>query len=431
MLFLVLFLFYSAYFMLRYSTDPGPRRANMSAVYALFGVVLIPVSFLAIRLAEGLIHPVVFDRDVDENLASSQIVTFLVCLAGTLTLAAALYLNELRGKRLDARLRDLREAAGVSSAEKYVTAAYLVVLAVVLAWIAIHAVKLQRLEREVRELEEREAGRRARARARGRGGGPAVTEAALVLFWPAAFAYGEATVAYAGELVRPGRTRGLAIWGVRIGWLAQTALLLAQAASADGFPWGTWAGSLNLFVWMCVGAYLVWGCRSSFALLGLGVMPLALVLFVLAWAAGGAGAGRRTEFGDAFLAAHVGLVLAAFAGFTLAAALAGLYLWQERRLKRRASGVLRLRAPSLASLDRLTARTIAVALPLLTVGIGIGFARLEAEGAASTRSSRSRSSRGSSTPPSSSFASSTAGAAAGPPGSRSQASSSSSSFASR
>ena len=207
-----------------------------------------------------------------------------------------------------------------------------------------------------------------------------MTEAALALFWPAAFAYGEAAVAYAGELVRPGRTRGLAIWGVRIGWLAQTALLLAQAASADGFPWGTWAGSLNLFVWMCVGAYLVWGCRSSFALLGLGVMPLALVLFVLAWAAGGAGAGRRTEFGDAFLAAHVGLVLAAFAGFTLAAALAGLYLWQERRLKRRASGVLRLRAPSLASLDRLTARTIAVALPLLTVGIGIGFARLEAEG---------------------------------------------------
>jgi hypothetical protein len=44
----------------------------------------------------------------------------------------------------------------MSSAEKYVTATYLVVLAVVLGWIAIHAVKLQRLEREVQELEERE-----------------------------------------------------------------------------------------------------------------------------------------------------------------------------------------------------------------------------------------------------------------------------------
>src|SRR4030095_9334040 len=59
-LFLVLFLFYSAYFMLRFSIEPGPRRENASAVYALFGVALIPVSFLAIRLANDFIHPTVF-----------------------------------------------------------------------------------------------------------------------------------------------------------------------------------------------------------------------------------------------------------------------------------------------------------------------------------------------------------------------------------
>jgi heme exporter protein C len=109
-LFLVLFLFYSAYFMLRFSVDPGPRRANMSAVYALFGVVLIPVSFLAIRLADELIHPVVFTRDVNSNLAGSQLLTFGICFAGMLALAASLYTNELTGKRLDERLSELREA---------------------------------------------------------------------------------------------------------------------------------------------------------------------------------------------------------------------------------------------------------------------------------------------------------------------------------
>ena len=109
-LFLVLFLFYSAYFMLRYSVEPGPRRERMSAVYALFGVVLIPVSFMAIRLAEGLIHPVVFDRDPSDNLAASQLTTFVVCFAATLALAASLYVNELTGKRVDERLRELREA---------------------------------------------------------------------------------------------------------------------------------------------------------------------------------------------------------------------------------------------------------------------------------------------------------------------------------
>jgi heme exporter protein C len=108
-LFLILFLFYSAYFMLRYSLEPGPARANIAAVYALFGVVLIPVSFLAIRLAERFIHPVVFDRDVGENLSTAQLTTLVISIVGMVALAGALYLNELTGKRLDARLRELRE----------------------------------------------------------------------------------------------------------------------------------------------------------------------------------------------------------------------------------------------------------------------------------------------------------------------------------
>jgi heme exporter protein C len=108
-LFLILFLFYSAYFMLRYSTEPGPRRARSSAVYALFGVVLLPVSFLAIRLAEQLLHPApLFNRD-GPQMSASMFITFCVCMAAMVTLAAALYLIELAGKRADASLRELRE----------------------------------------------------------------------------------------------------------------------------------------------------------------------------------------------------------------------------------------------------------------------------------------------------------------------------------
>jgi ABC-type uncharacterized transport system permease subunit len=195
------------------------------------------------------------------------------------------------------------------------------------------------------------------------------------LFWPALLGYGEAAFAYATV-----RTSRAATWGVRIGWLAQTALLIAQAARSDGFPWSTWAGSLNLFVWFVVGAYLIWGCRPRFRLLGLAVMPLAVALFVVARVGGGTGAGSRSDYGNLFLLLHVGLVLAAFAGFTLAAGLAGLYLWEERRLKRRASDILRLRLPPLASLERLTWRTILVSLPLLTLGLAIGIIRQQREG---------------------------------------------------
>ena len=110
-LFLVLFLFYSAYFMLRFSIEEGPRRANISAVYALFGVVLIPVSFLAIRLAENVIHPTVFTRE-GPQMTGTMFLAFCVAWVGITTLAYTLYRVELSGKRLDSNLRDLREALG-------------------------------------------------------------------------------------------------------------------------------------------------------------------------------------------------------------------------------------------------------------------------------------------------------------------------------
>jgi heme exporter protein C len=106
-LFLVLFLFYAAYFMLRFSVDPGPQRANLSAVYALFGVVLIPVSFLAIRLAQHFIHPVVFTSH-GPRVHGTMLFTYCLAQVAMLVLAYALYRVELSGKRLDLRLRELR-----------------------------------------------------------------------------------------------------------------------------------------------------------------------------------------------------------------------------------------------------------------------------------------------------------------------------------
>jgi heme exporter protein C len=107
-LFLVLFLFYCAYFMLRFSVEAGAARANMSAVYALFGVVLIPVSFLAIRLSQRFIHPTVFTSH-GPQMTHTQFATFCVAWAAMLALFATLYEVELAGKRIDAHVRELRE----------------------------------------------------------------------------------------------------------------------------------------------------------------------------------------------------------------------------------------------------------------------------------------------------------------------------------
>ena len=108
--FLIVFLFHCAYFMLRFSVEPGERRARYSAVYALLGVGLIPVSVLAVHLGQDIIHPITFTRH-GANMDNSMLLTFLVSLAAMLVLAYSMYEVELRGKRLDDRIARLRRLA--------------------------------------------------------------------------------------------------------------------------------------------------------------------------------------------------------------------------------------------------------------------------------------------------------------------------------
>ena len=112
----------------------------------------------------------------------------------------------------------------MSSSEKYVAAAYGVFLLFVLFWVVIIATKLSRLERETGELASLARARVAASR-----------PMAELLIWPTVIAYGEAALVYAGELRGHRRYSTLGIWGVRIGWLAQTVLLAAQAAPPTGF----------------------------------------------------------------------------------------------------------------------------------------------------------------------------------------------------
>ena len=94
--------------MVRFSIEPGARRERISAVYALFGVVLIPVSFFAIRLAEAAIHPTTFTLD-GPQMEGSQFAAFMIGWLVMTIVGYAMYRVELAGKRTDLALRELRE----------------------------------------------------------------------------------------------------------------------------------------------------------------------------------------------------------------------------------------------------------------------------------------------------------------------------------
>ena len=178
---------------------------------------------------------------------------------------------------------------------------------------------------------------------------------------PALIAYGEAAVAYAGELRGAGRAGAASASGAcGIGWLAQTALLIAQALDSDGLPVGHLGGRAQP---------LRLARRRRVPDLGLHApLPAARprrdavrgsCCSSLAWAGGG----TAFDAGDRRLACSrctSALMLAALRrADARGRAWRRLYLWQERRLKRRdAQRAARCACRRSTSLDRLAARTV-------------------------------------------------------------------------
>lgn len=102
LVFLTLYLFYGAYFVLRFSIDAGRARERSSAIFAVLGVVLVPLSFLAIRIADTLIHPIVLTTDGD-RLTGPMWGTFAVGVAGFAALAVWMLQLEAAAKLRAAR----------------------------------------------------------------------------------------------------------------------------------------------------------------------------------------------------------------------------------------------------------------------------------------------------------------------------------------
>ena len=101
--FLIIFLFYCAYFMLRFSLDNGPRRAAFSAAYAIFGIAMVPLSIVAVHLGQSLLHPQLFDNG-RSAMEGTMWVTFLISLLGVLSLSVVMYQVELRSKLVAQRV---------------------------------------------------------------------------------------------------------------------------------------------------------------------------------------------------------------------------------------------------------------------------------------------------------------------------------------
>jgi heme exporter protein C len=107
--FLIVFLLYCTYYPLRYAIEDRERQARYASVFAITAGAFVPLNFIAVRLAETLVHPRVF-ATADGGLPPKMWATFLVCLAGMALLWQALVSFELAAKSSRARLGRLRRA---------------------------------------------------------------------------------------------------------------------------------------------------------------------------------------------------------------------------------------------------------------------------------------------------------------------------------
>jgi len=107
--FLIVFLMYATYYPFRYAIEDPERQGRYASVFAIVAGAFVPLNFIAVRLAQSLVHPRVF-ATTNGGLPGSMMLTFLVCLAAVALLWLTLVKFELTAKSTSGQIKRLRRA---------------------------------------------------------------------------------------------------------------------------------------------------------------------------------------------------------------------------------------------------------------------------------------------------------------------------------
>jgi heme exporter protein C len=107
--FLIVFLMYATYYPFRYAIEDRERQARYASVFAITAGAFVPLNFMAVRMAESLVHPRVF-ATTNGGLPGEMMFTFLVSLAAMGLLWTTLVKFELTAKSASGQLKRLRRA---------------------------------------------------------------------------------------------------------------------------------------------------------------------------------------------------------------------------------------------------------------------------------------------------------------------------------
>ena len=109
--FLIVFLLYACYQPLRFSIEDPEKQARYASVFAVTAGAFVPLNFIAVRLAQAVIHPRVF-ATADGGLPAKMQLAFTVCLLGMALLYVTLWRYEMAAKQASWSLRSLKRRLG-------------------------------------------------------------------------------------------------------------------------------------------------------------------------------------------------------------------------------------------------------------------------------------------------------------------------------
>lgn len=185
--------------------------------------------------------------------------------------------------------------------------------------------------------------------------------------------YAAAALVYLGCLLRSTPCRSLLARRLLIAGVAAHSLAVIHRFIAAGhLPITNMHESLSFFALAIIGIYLLFEIRYQASALGSFVVPFALLILVASGLAPSAIKPLNPALQSAWIYSHTILAFAAYACFTISAAVAILFLVQSHFLKKKHLGNLFLKLPSLDVLDEIGYRCLAFGFPMLTVAIITG-----------------------------------------------------------
>ncbi len=194
-----------------------------------------------------------------------------------------------------------------------------------------------------------------------------------LLFWLAVGFYGAGTLLLVPSVWRRRPFMSPAAMGALAAGLMLHAVGLGlRASELERLPITDVRSALSFFAFLTTLAFFLVYLRYRNVSLGLFMLPLVFLLTLVSAAQPGQSF-ESPSFRSGWLLAHILTILLGYVGFLLTFVAAIMYLIQESELKSKRPRALYYRLPSLEVCDALYYRSLLFGLPLLSLGLALGF----------------------------------------------------------